>query len=563
MTVSSNSPPQGDGGATKRLTFAATLAAEMGLPGVKRAAADGVRVLLDADGATVFVWDTSRKKLVFDAVSGPASAALAESELDEGEGVAGTVARDRQSILKSDTTGCTQIDRSFDEKTGFQTASLLAVPLVVVGELVGVIEAVRSQGRDPFGQEDLQLLEELAPFVAAAVQHARLHALQKRSNAELERRVAERTSQIARAKEEWERTFDAIRDPISLQDGFIIRRANLEYARRAGMRIQDIVGMKCHEVLAGRKEPCVGCPLQSSAMRAAEIPVKGHRLQASAFPMAFENKAWSAVLSYRDVTEQRNLEERLKETERLVSIGQLASGAAHEINNPLAFLMSNVVTLRDEVADTKDVIAKARSQQDADEWVDMLDDTLDGARRIADIVKHLQVLASPGVIARERALVNDMVGRAVTTVAGQGHRVVLELKSTQTIETSPLRLQQAFEHVVRNAKQAVDDDSAILVSTRDEPDEVVVRIEDKGVGIPDDVLPHVFEPFFTTRSVGKGTGLGLTATWGIVQQLGGRVTIESTAGAGTTLEIRLPLVSPSSPVATPKVGRYASRGELS
>src|SRR6185295_13222051 len=143
-----------------------------------------------------------------------------------------------------------------------------------------------------------------------------------------------------------------------------------------------------------RKEPCVGCPLQSTSMRAAEIPVKGHRLQANAYPMNFDGKAWSSVLAYRDVTEQRNLEERLKETERLVSIGQLASGAAHEINNPLAFLMSNVVTLRDEVADTKDAIAKARSPEDAEEWVDMLDDTLDGAKRIADIVKHLQVLAS-------------------------------------------------------------------------------------------------------------------------------------------------------------------------
>ncbi len=547
----------------QRLRFAATLAAEMGLPGVKRAAAEGVSALLDAEGATVFVWDAARKKLVFDAVSGPASAALVECELDAGEGVAGRVASEGKSMLEADASACAQVDRSFDEKTGFQTASLVAVPLVVAGELVGVLEAVRSRARPAFGPSDLQVLEALAPFVAAAVQHARLHALQRRSNTELERRVAERTSQIARAKEEWERTFDAIRDPISLQDGFVIRRANLEYARRAGMRIQEIVGKKCHEVLAGRKEPCVGCPLQSSAMRAAEIPVRGHRLQASAFPMSFANKAWSAVLSYRDVTEQRNLEERLKETERLVSIGQLASGAAHEINNPLAFLMSNVVTLRDEVADTKDAIAQARSRQDADEWVEMLDDTLDGARRIADIVKHLQVLASPGVIARERALVNDMVSRAVVAVVGPTNRVTLDLQSTQTLETAPLRLQQAFEHVVRNARQAVDDESAILVTTRDDADEVVVRIEDKGVGIPDDVLPHVFEPFFTTRSVGKGTGLGLTATWGIVQQLGGRVSIESTAGAGTSLEIRLPLVSPSSPVATPKVGRYASRGELS
>jgi C4-dicarboxylate-specific signal transduction histidine kinase len=553
----------------QRLAFAARLAAEMGLPGVKRAAAEGISMLLDADGATVFVYDAERHKLTFDAVSGPASSTLQECELREGEGVAGRVAVTREPALKEDALGCQVVDRSFDAKSGFTTASLVAVPLECAGELVGVLEAVRGADRPAFTAADLALLAEMAPFVAAAVQHARLHTQQKeakeriaKSNAELERRVAERTTQIARAKEEWERTFDAIRDPIALQEGFVIRRANLEYARRAGIRIQEIVGKKCHEVLAGRKDPCVGCPLQSSSMRAAEIPVKGHRLQASAYPMSFEAKGWSAVLAYRDVTEQRNLEERLKETERLVSIGQLASGAAHEINNPLAFLMSNVVTLREEVADTQDAIAKARGKEDAEEWVEMLDDTLNGARRIADIVRHLQVLASPGAIARERVLINDTVLRAVESVVGPNSGVKLDLTSTMTIETAPLRLQQAFEHVMRNAKQAVRETGDIAVSTRDEGDEVIVRIEDQGVGIPDDVLPHVFEPFFTTRSVGKGTGLGLTATWGIVQQLGGRVSISSTAGAGTALEIRLPLISPQAPAAVPKVGRYASRGEL-
>ncbi len=551
----------------QRLAFAARLAAEMGLPGVKRAAAEGISELLQADGATVFVYDGERKKLTFEAVAGAASSALEECELAEGEGIAGRVAVTREPVLREDAAGCQVIDRSFDARSGFTTASLIAVPLECAGELVGVLEAVRSTSRPAFKSADLDLLLQMAPFVAAAVQHARLHAMQKeakdrilKSNSELERRVAERTTQIARAKEEWERTFDAIRDPIAMQDGYVIRRANLEYARRAGVRIQEIVGKKCHEVLAGRKDPCVGCPLQSSSMRASEIPVKGHRLQASAYPMSYQGKSWSAVLAYRDVTEQRNLEERLKETERLVSIGQLASGAAHEINNPLAFLMSNVVTLRDEVNETKDAIAKARSPQDADEWVEMLDDTLNGARRIADIVRHLQVLATPGAIARERVLINDTVLRAVEAVVGPKNTVKLDLGSTLNIETAPLRLQQAFEHVMRNAKQAVEKDADIAVRTRDEADEVVIHIEDQGVGIPDDVLPHVFEPFFTTRSVGKGTGLGLTATWGIVQQLGGRVTISSTAGAGTCIEIRLPLVSPTAAASTPKVGRYATRG---
>src|SRR5260370_41008015 len=114
-------------------------------------------------------------------------------------------------------------------------------------------------------------------------------------------------------------------------------------------------------------------------MRAGEIRVRGARLQASGFPMSFEGKAWSSVLSYRDVTDQRNLEERLRETERLVSIGQLASGAAHEINNPLAFLMSNAGKLRDEGTQSKSSIDKVRGQADSEEWLSLLHHAMDGA----------------------------------------------------------------------------------------------------------------------------------------------------------------------------------------
>src|SRR5439155_1891633 len=125
-------------------------AAETGLPGVKRVAVEGVGALLEADGASVFVYDSARKKLVFDAVSGAASAALIECELDEGEGIAGRVAVTRVSVLREDARDCHLIDRSFDERSGFQTGSLVAAPLVVADELVGVLEAVRGATRPPF-----------------------------------------------------------------------------------------------------------------------------------------------------------------------------------------------------------------------------------------------------------------------------------------------------------------------------------------------------------------------------------------------------------------------------
>jgi C4-dicarboxylate-specific signal transduction histidine kinase len=366
---------------------------------------------------------------------------------------------------------------------------------------------------------------------------------------ELEQRIAERTQQIARAKREWEGTFDAIRDPIAMQDGFVIRRANLEYSRRAGLPIREVIGKKCHQVLAGRDDPCPGCPLLAATNPQSELQIKDARFQVSAFPMSFESERWSAVLSYRDVTLQRALEEQLKETERLASLGQLASGAAHEINNPLGFLISNISTLKNELSES--------GASGAGEWAEMLNDALDGARRIADIVKHLRVLSGTGAQARGLARLDDIVKRAVLAVAGKDHRVTLALSSSGDIETAAAPLQEALEHVVRNARQAVDDDIAVSVSTRDEADDVVVRVVDLGVGIPPEVLPHVFEPFFTTRSVGQGTGLGLTATWGIVQQLNGTIRIASAPGQGTAVEVKLPRRSRGTEGAGVGRGRYA------
>src|SRR6185436_12659699 len=111
----------------QRLRFAASLAAEMGLPGVKAAASEGILSLLGGDGATIFLYDPATKKLTFDAVSGVASSALQECELGEGEGIAGRVAQTRVSELRADASACSQINRAFDEKSGFQTASLVAV----------------------------------------------------------------------------------------------------------------------------------------------------------------------------------------------------------------------------------------------------------------------------------------------------------------------------------------------------------------------------------------------------------------------------------------------------
>ncbi len=128
----------------------------------------------------------------------------------------------------------------------------------------------------------------------------------------------------------------------------------------------------------------------------------------------------------------------------------------------------------------------------------------------------------------------------MNAVVGVDSKVLLDLQSKLTLETAPGRLLQAFEYVVRNARQAVEHESAITVSSRDEGDEVVVRVEDKGVGIPPEVLPKIFQPYFTTKDARQGTGLGLNIVQRLVKEGGGVLHVDTRPGEGTAFTIYLP-----------------------
>src|SRR5678815_4319808 len=192
---------------------------------------------------------------------------------------------------------------------------MLAIPLVRAGELVGVLETVRRPGRLAFTEPERQRFagwaSQAATARAGALNTARLHEAQSEilaANAALEAKIELRTRAVVHAKREWERTFDAIREPIALQDGFVIRRANLAYAEAAGVPITQVPGKTCHQLLAGRVTPCVGCPLASGgAELSAEIILpRGRAVRFSGFRTDAGDQQ-TVVVHYRDVTAELSL----------------------------------------------------------------------------------------------------------------------------------------------------------------------------------------------------------------------------------------------------------------
>ena len=285
----------------------------------------------------------------------------------------------------------------------------------------------------------------------------------------------------------------------------------------------------------------------------------------NAFPLTLEGDPQYCVTS-RDITERKHLQLHLAQTDRLSSLGMLAAGVAHEINNPLSYVLFNLeglaellLQLRGNGASVSQGMAAttahhARGRRAAmDELLSQqetegrLEAALDGARRIRDIVRGLGAFSR--VEPNEQAPVDlrQVIEAALTLCFNEikyRARVVKELSVTPPVMGSEGRLSQVFLNLLVNAAHAIDEgdvaNNEIRISTWTEDDAVLARVQDSGAGISPDKLKRVFEPFFTTKPVGMGSGLGLPISKEIIESYGGTISVQSEAGAGAAFTIRLP-----------------------
>jgi PAS domain S-box-containing protein len=246
----------------------------------------------------------------------------------------------------------------------------------------------------------------------------------------------------------------------------------------------------------------------------------------------------------RDMTERRRVQAQLIHADRLGAMGTLAAGVAHEINNPLAYLMLNIQYLMRELPRFDGDPARLGV------LLERLGEAEHGARRVSTIVGDLRTFGRPERTARGPVSVVHAVSAAVKMTAPHfKHRARLreEYDAAPVVDASAVRLEQVFVNLLVNAAQAIaegnPDGNEVLVRVRLEGERVVVEVSDTGVGIPADILDRVFDPFFTTKPRGVGTGLGLPTSLGIVNSLGGEITVTSAVGVGTTVRVFLHALS--------------------
>jgi PAS domain S-box-containing protein len=285
-------------------------------------------------------------------------------------------------------------------------------------------------------------------------------------------------------------------------------------------------------------------------------------LEMTTVPIEYEGLP-AALTMGRDVTARRALEAQLVQSDRLAALGTMAAGVAHEVNNPLAYVMLNL-----------EWIARKMPQAagDADAMgalTEVLREARGGVERVATIVRELRSFSRADGDSRHRV---DLAGVAQSAIRMAAHEirhranVVTSFEPVRPIWANEARLEQVLLNLLLNATQALPEarapDNEIRVSVYpDEGGNAVLEVADNGEGIRPDVLPRIFDPFFTTKAPGVGTGLGLSICHGIVTSLGGHIAVQSADGQGTRFMVTLPTTDAPEPAARPPSEAPVSRGE--
>ena len=297
-----------------------------------------------------------------------------------------------------------------------------------------------------------------------------------------------------------------------------------------------------------------------------ELQEKNLELEKRTYELEAEKKR------LKEAYEQLNqMQAQLLQSEKLASLGQLSAGIAHELNNPISFVHSNLGTLDGYVQDLKTLLSKYSDLEKAlklnqshteslekviafkeemglsaalADFDKIISESKEGTLRVKDIVQNLKDFSHVDKGELELADVNKGIESSLNIVWNElkyKAEVIKEYGSVPQIECFPQQLNQVFMNILVNAAHAIETRGEIKIKTYQKNESLIVEISDTGVGIPKENLKHIFEPFFTTKVVGKGTGLGLSVVYGIIQKHKGAIEVESEVNRGTTFRVILPI----------------------
>jgi two-component system, NtrC family, sensor kinase len=453
----------------------------------------------------------------------------------------------------------------------------------------------------------------------------------------LENQHKELLSVIAESRDKMRTVFDALSEEIVTLDKHLeIVSANFAFVSARALNMQDVIG-KPYDVfgssLIGESGENLGTHAVAACFKVGrksvhvvEVSDSGGRMHVNelrCLPVSSNSgETIQVILVVRDITEEREknweiqdlnqkltlaikqinqknqtLEQTLQQlkesqfrvlqSEKMASIGQLAAGVAHEINNPTGYVSSNLKTLSDyqdgllkviplyrqlvsgvkggtfsgsgltDLSALVDRIYEAEASEDIDfilnDMTSLISESREGTQRIKKIVNDLKEFSHPEADAKRETNLNDNIETTLNIVWNEiKYKAVVEkdFGDIPLLLCYPQRLDQVFLNILINAAHAIAANGTIRIQTRHVSGRIEITISDNGCGIPEENLARIFDPFFTTKAVGKGTGLGLHLAYNIISDHNGTIEVKSRVGEGTSFIIRLPVDAQTATIAS-------------
>jgi|GEM_PF-3068717 len=547
---------------------------------VSRAIVETIYERFDLFSVALWLTDESAKMLRLSTITGGFKSLFSpDLAVPYGQGLIGKAALTRLVQLANDVRECTDFFRLANE----QTLSALVIPILSGKEMLGVLD-IQSLHLNAFTPSDVFALETLSVQVATALQNAQLYEqaqeeLAQRAMAEWELKVA---------NDELDQIFNSSVDGMRvIGRNFDVLRVNKTFLQVFNLEESDVVGRKCYQSFPSTVCHTLECPLFqiSSPEDRFEREVRTHHTDQESVPCLMTGSAYygrdgkrvGIVEAVHDLRDRKMLEYQLLQAQKLESIGQLAAGIAHEINTPMQYIGDNTRFFQSALEDLlkitdllkhslphglppgQEMMRFNQMVENADlaflsqEMPEALKQTLEGIERVNQIVRSMKDFSHPSTEEMTPVDVNRAL-KSTLTISKNAWKYISEVnlelgRGLPLIQAYPGELNQVFLNLIVNAAHAIEEKNVgnegslgvITVRTRKDGDFIRVEIEDDGGGIPKEIQNKIFNPFFTTKKVGVGTGQGLAISHQIiVERHRGSLDFRSEAGRGALFIVRLP-----------------------
>jgi len=500
---------------------------------------DGAKRILNAQASNLILIDENNSEWIICKSLNNDKEWIYRLSPREGKGLTRECLQSGNSYCVKDVSSDHLFDPSIDNLGNLKVYSFLCAPLITSGEVIGVIQVLNKMLGE-FDEFDQSMLLFLARQTSSAIQLARLTTQLSGARNELDNlknKYSESNSLLTALSDNLPISFYAI------DREFTLKSVNRSRAQRIGQLPKALVGQLCYRAFYNFNERCPKCRA-SETFRKKQVTQRNERRENKqeettnwdiySYPIMDERgRVNQVMLVEQDVTERQHLETILAQSEKLAAVGQLAAGIAHEINNPLTAIIANAQILHRELP----------PDHDLQESVDLI---ARAGARAAQVVRNLLDFARKEEYSLRLTDLNETIRRALDLIQHEviARDVALEFNpdpNLPSILASQDHLQSVWLNLLLNSIDSLDKIPAeIRVTTEHVRDEIYVSVADNGKGIPPENLTRIFEPFYTTKAPGRGTGLGLSVSHRIIKQHGGHIRVESQLGLGTKFTVMLP-----------------------